>query len=58
MAKRRTDWIVIDAKDQVARCNRCGGTAPLTSVINQPVAVFLGFSQGFIKAHKGCKEKK
>lgn len=58
MAKRRTDWIVIDAKTQEVRCNRCGDTAPLTSVMGQPVAVFLGFSQGFVKAHKHCKEKK
>jgi len=58
MAKRRTDWIVIDAYKQEARCNRCGEAAPLTSVLGQRLDVFLGFSAGFVKAHKDCKVQK
>lgn len=58
MAKRRTDWIVIDAAKQEARCNRCGDAAPLTSVNGQRFEVMMGFLNGFQKAHKTCKEKK
>lgn len=58
MAKRRTEWIVIDSVKQEVRCNRCKESAPLTSVLGQRIEVFLGFCNSFIKEHKDCKEKK
>ena len=54
--KKKTPWIVVDAKAQVFRCDRCKDTYPLANVVGQPVEIFFGLSSGFIKAHKQCKE--
>lgn len=56
MKKTRAPWCVLDAKEQVFRCERCKETCPTGLVIGQRIEVFLGLSDGFIKAHKWCKE--
>ena len=55
MSKKKTPWIVVDAKDQVFRCDRCKDTYPLANVVGHPVEIFLGASAGFIKVHKNCR---
>lgn len=56
MKKSKVHWCVIDAKDQVFRCQRCKDTYPLSAVVGQPVDFFLSASRTFMKLHKNCKE--
>lgn len=51
-------WVVIDAKDQVLRCERCGTTHALADGVNhRPIWFATGVMNGFIKEHSTCEER-
>lgn len=52
----KTPWIVIDAKDQVMRCQRCQETEPLSTINYREVRFACGIMNAFVEAHKECKE--
>lgn len=55
----KTRWVVIDAKDQVLRCERCGTTHALADGVNhRPIWFATGVMNGFIKEHSQCEERK
>lgn len=52
-----TPWVVIDARDQVMRCDRCGATHPLADGVNgRPVWFATGVMNGFAQNHADCEE--
>lgn len=52
-----TPWVVIDAGDQVLRCNGCGATHPLADGINhRPIWFALGVIEGFRREHRECEK--
>lgn len=57
MSKERATWTVIDARDQVMRCKRCGGTRPLSDINGQEVSEAIKIINRFISDHKDCKEQ-
>jgi len=55
--KPRADWVVLDAKEQVIRCDRCGETRPLNKFIPAEVRVFVRRTQAFSALHEDCPPK-
>lgn len=52
-----TPWVVIDAGDQVLRCDRCGTTHPLADGVNhRPIWYATAIMRGFTKEHSECEE--
>ena len=55
--KRESKWVVIDAKAQVMRCDRCGHTEPLALINGRQLDFALGIMKAFVDIHKKCKAR-
>lgn len=54
-AQSNVKWAVLDARQQVMRCARCGKTKALTEIKGVPVHDALGIIRAFVEAHTGCR---
>lgn len=54
--EKKTPWVVMDARAQVMRCDRCSQTHPLADGFNgRPIWFATGVMNGFIKEHAECE---
>lgn len=53
----RQPWVVIDARDQVLRCNGCGCTHPLADgITHKPIWFATAIMEAFGREHRECKK--
>ena len=51
--KTNTDHVVMDARTNEFRCERCGATYAPT--MPAPINMFVAMTEEFIRAHRDCK---
>lgn len=55
MGECRAAWVVLDAVEQVMRCERCQTTKPLAVCVGKPIGEAAAIMNGFVDEHRGCK---
>ncbi|MDX2074669.1 MAG: hypothetical protein SFX19_09970 [Alphaproteobacteria bacterium] len=49
-------WVVLDAKKQEMRCDRCKETEPLSLITGKRLDFAAGIMKAFADIHKDCAE--
>lgn len=53
--KAKATWVVTGPEPHLATCTRCGRTLPKPP-FPQEIGPLVGYMQGFVKQHAGCKQ--
>ena len=54
MNPMKARWCIVDAGQKLMRCERCGGTHPLSVVVGKTVVEATSVLLGFLRLHAEC----